>query len=274
MEKEIDIYFDVALELTKNAGKLIKERINQKKSVEMKSCDIDFVTETDKQVEQLLIKGLSDKFADHKFIGEEGVSEGGQCVLTDAPTWIIDPVDGTLNFVHGFPHSCISIGLFINRTPEIGIVYNPMLEQLFTAKKGHGAYLNGNPIKVSGHTDLSQALIMFENGTSREKDRYGVVCENHKKLMPIVHGMRSLGSAALDMMMVAMGSADAYFEFGIHIWDIAAGELIIKEAGGVVIDPAGGSIDRTSRRVLCASSLTLANQLSKELIQYYPLPTD
>ncbi|KAK4877753.1 hypothetical protein RN001_010259 [Aquatica leii] len=274
MVSDLDTYYNVALNLTKKAGQLIKERISEKKSVEIKSCDIDFVTETDRQVEQLLIKGLGDNFPEHKFIGEEGVSDGGQCNLTDAPTWIIDPIDGTLNFVHGFPHSCISLGLFINSQPEIGIIYNPMLEQLFTARKDHGAYLNGNPIRVSDHTDLSQAIIMFENGTSRDEERYKILCENHKMLVPIIHGMRSLGSAALNMMMVAMGGADAYFEFGIHIWDIAAGELIIKEAGGVVIDPSGGSVDRMSRRVLCASTQTLADQLSQKLIQYYPTPRD
>ncbi|KAF5292108.1 hypothetical protein FQA39_LY14063 [Lamprigera yunnana] len=274
MTEEIDVFHDVALKLVKVAGMLIKERINEKKMVETKSCDIDFVTETDKYVEQYLIDGLCIEFADHQFIGEETVSEHGKVELTDAPTWIIDPVDGTLNFVHGFPHSCISVGLFINSEPVVGIVYNPLLDQLFTAKKGQGAYLNGQLIKVSDNIDMSQAIVMFENGTSRDEERYRVLCENHKMLVPIIHGMRALGSAALNMMMVAMGGADAYFEFGIHIWDIAAGELIIKEAGGVVIDPAGGPIDRLSRRVLCASSQELAEQLSQKLVQYYPIPRD
>lgn len=274
MEKDIEKFYEVALELVKQAGKLIRDRLNEKKSVEIKSCDIDFVTETDKQVEQLLIDGLSETFPSHKFIGEESVAGGAQCSLSDDPTWIIDPVDGTLNFVHGFPHSCISLGLFIKKEPEIGIIYNPNLEQLFTAKKSQGAFLNGKRIHVSDVTKLSDSLIVFENGTSRDVEKFKVLCENYQTLVPLTQGMRSLGSAALNMTMVAMGGADVYFEYGTHIWDIAAGELIVKEAGGVFIDPCGGDVDRMSRRFLCASTQSLADELSKKLVQYYPLPTD
>jgi len=274
MSSEIDNYYAVALNLTKKAGELIRDRTSEKRTLETKSCDIDFVTETDKQVEKLLIEGLGKQFPEHKFIGEETVSAGGQCNLTSAPTWIIDPVDGTLNFVHGFPHSCISIGLFIECRPEIGIIYNPMLEQLFTARRGQGAYLNGKRIHTSGQTDLSQSIIMMENGTNRDPERYRSLCQNHEMLVPVIHGIRSLGSAALNMAMVAMGGAEAYFEFGIHIWDIAAGELLITEAGGVICDPAGGPVDRMSRRVLCTSSQALADQLTQKLVQYYPTPRD
>lgn len=154
----------------------------------MKSCDIDFVTETDKQVEKLLMDGLGKQFPDHKFIGEETASAGVQSTLTSTPTWIIDPVDGTLNFVHGFPHSCISIGLFINCQPTIGIIYNPVLEQLFTAKKGHGAYYNGKRIHVSGQTDLTKAIVMMENGTSRDSERFNCLRANQEMLVPVIHG--------------------------------------------------------------------------------------
>ncbi|CAG9770704.1 unnamed protein product [Ceutorhynchus assimilis] len=266
-----DEFYKVVLELTKSCGQLIKERTSSRtKKIEIKSSAIDFVTETDQEVEQLLVEGLTEAFPTHKFIGEESVSSGAQCLLTDAPTWIIDPVDGTMNFVHSFPHSCISIALFINKLPYIGIIYNPMLNQLFTARKGMGAYLNEEKITVSGTKNLADSLIMMEFGTSRDPERRKVILENQHKLIPQVHGLRALGSAALNMAMVACGAAEAYFEFGIHIWDIAAGELIITEAGGVVIDPAGGEIDRLSRRVLAASSQEVADQLAKELSQFYP----
>lgn len=136
----------------------------------------------------MLIAGLSKHFPDHKFIGEESVSAGVQCDLTDAPTWIIDPIDGTMNFVHSFPHSCISIALFINKLPEIGIIYNPVLDQLFTAKKGQGAFLNGERIHVSGKTALSDALIMLEFGTTRDPKKAKVMLENQETLMPQIHG--------------------------------------------------------------------------------------
>lgn len=151
-------------------------------------CDIDLVTETDQAVEKLLIDGLSKHFINHKFIGEESVSEGSQCTLTDDPTWIIDPIDGTMNFVHSFPHSCISLALFIKQEPEIAIIYNPVIKQLFTARRGKGAFLNDQQILVSNKTSLSESLIMMEFGTSRDPEKSQVVLKNQKILMPEVQG--------------------------------------------------------------------------------------
>ncbi|XP_061725140.1 inositol monophosphatase 1-like, partial [Cydia pomonella] len=179
-------------------------------------------------------------------------------------------VDGTMNFVHGFPHSCISLGLLINKEAVAGIVYNPILEQLFTAKKGKGAFYNGRQIHVSQIKELSKALIMTEAGTSRDPERQKVLFENFKMIITKAHGIRTLGSAALNMCMVALGGADLNFEFGIHVWDIAAGDIIVREAGGVCIDPAGGPFDVLSRRVLCASTEELAQEMAKYLWQFYP----
>ncbi|CAD1469172.1 unnamed protein product, partial [Heterotrigona itama] len=128
---------------------IVREKINQPMDAMTKSCEVDLVTEWDQKVEKLLVDGISSKFPDHKFIGEEATSLGTKVELTDAPTWIIDPIDGTMNFVHGLPHTCISIALLINKTTEIGVVYNPILEQFFSARRGQGAFLNGAPIRVS-----------------------------------------------------------------------------------------------------------------------------
>lgn len=165
----------------------MRERIAKSKTIDIKSGDIDLVTETDQEVEKLLINGLSAQFPDHKFIGEESVAAGSQCNLTDDPTWIIDPIDGTMNFVHTFPHCCISIGLFIDQNPEIGIVYNPMLEQLFTAIRGRGAHLNEKRIHVSKQTDLSKAMLCFENGSSKEPEKLKALFDNYQALLPAVH---------------------------------------------------------------------------------------
>ncbi|XP_018400060.1 PREDICTED: inositol monophosphatase 1 [Cyphomyrmex costatus] len=266
----IDEYYIEILRLVKQAGSIVREKIYQRKDVLTKSCDVDLVTEWDQKVEKLLIDGISSKYPDHRFIGEESTSSGQKIELTDAPTWIIDPIDGTMNFVHGLPYTCISVALLINKITEIGIVYNPILEQLFTARKGQGAFLNGAPIHVSNEKELRKALIMVEMGTSRNREKLEVVLQNITILTTYVHGIRSFGAAALNMCMVALGGADASFEFGIHAWDIAAGDLIVREAGGVSIDPAGGPFDVMSRRTLCASSMELARQLSKILVQYYP----
>ncbi|KAF7385697.1 hypothetical protein HZH66_011539 [Vespula vulgaris] len=267
---DIEEYYVEILRLVKEAGSIVREKIYQCKNAMTKSCDVDLVTEWDQKVEKLLIDGISSKFPDHKFIGEETTSLGKKAELTDAPTWIIDPIDGTMNFVHGLPHTCISVGLHIGKVAEIGVVYNPILEQLFTACKGKGAFLNGAPIRVSGQKELRKALIMVEMGTSRDPEKMKVVFQNVNILIPQIHGMRALGSAALNMCMVALGGADICFEYGIHAWDIAAGDLIVREAGGVCIDPAGGPFDVMSRRVLCASSMELAQELCKQLVQYYP----
>ncbi|XP_041978097.1 inositol monophosphatase 1 [Aricia agestis] len=270
MADEIDEYFDFALDLVKSAGNLIKEYVNGIKDFKVKSCDIDLVTEVDQKVEAALIEGLSKKFPSHKFIGEESVADGAKAGLTDEPTWIIDPVDGTLNFVHGYPNSCISLGLTINKESVVGIIYNPILDQLFTAKKGKGAFCNGRQIHVSQVKEMSKAIVSFEAGTSRDEERQVACLNNFKFLITKSQGVRTLGSAALNMAMVALGGSDAYFEFGIHAWDIAAGDILVREAGGVCIDPSGGEFDILSRRVLCASSIELAQELAKGLHQLYP----
>ncbi|XP_066582599.1 inositol monophosphatase 1 isoform X2 [Prorops nasuta] len=248
---------------------MIRERTYKSREANLKSCDIDLVTEWDQKVEKLIIDGISSKYFDHKFIGEEGVG-GTKIQLTETPTWIIDPIDGTMNFVHGMPHSCISVALVVNKITEIGIVYNPFIEQLFTARRGKGAFLNGGPIKVSTEKELAKALVMIEFGTSRDPAKMDAVLKNVTHLTPLVHGIRCLGSAALNGCMVALGAAEIYYEFGIHCWDIAALDLIVREAGGVTIDPAGGPFDLMSRRVLCASSMELAQKIAKELTQFYP----
>lgn len=146
------------------------------------------VTETDQKIEKFLIQNLLKHFPEHKFIGEESVAGGSKCNLTDDPTWIIDPIDGTTNFIHSFPHVCVSVGLFINKIPEIGIVYNPTLNRMFTAKKGKGAFLNEEPIKVSGNTALSQALVMTEYVGTRDTERANITLENVNILMKKVQG--------------------------------------------------------------------------------------
>lgn len=129
-------------------------------------------------------------------------------------------------------------------------------------------------MSVSGEKKLSNALLVTEFGTSREEEKTKVVLENITKLVKIAHGFRALGSAALNICMVALGGADAYYEYGVHAWDYAAGEFIVREAGGYCCDPAGGPVDLMSRRILCASSKELADEIVPELIQFYPMPRD
>ncbi len=149
-----------------------------------------------------------------------------------------------------------------------------MLNQKFTARRGQGAFLNGTPIHVSSINNLSDALLVTEFGTSRDEDKTLVVLENISKFVRLAHGFRCLGSCALNVCMVALGGADGFYEYGIHAWDIAAAEMIVREAGGYTCDPAGGPLDLMSRRCLCASTKELADEMVSHLVQYYPLPRD
>lgn len=149
-----------------------------------------------------------------------------------------------------------------------------MLNQKFTARRDQGAFYNGKSIHVSNEKELSKALLVTEFGTSREEEKTKIVLENITKLVKLAHGFRSLGAAALNIAMVATGGADCYYEFGVHAWDYAAGEMIVREAGGYTCDPSGSPVDLMSRRILCASSKELAEAIIPHLIQYYPQPRD
>jgi len=272
--EDLDKCFEVVSKVVQTAGDIVADRFYKNKTVLQKSADNDLVTETDKEVEKLLINVLSTEFPHHRFIAEEATDEGQKVELTEYPTWIIDPVDGTMNFVHSFPNTCISIGLLVNKVAEIAIIFNPILKQLFTARRGQGAFYNGTQIHVSGQTNIAQSLVILEFGASRDAKKLAVTMENMKKIAEVAHGIRANGSAALNMAMVALGAAECYLEYGIHAWDIAAGDLIVREAGGVVIDPAGGPLDLMSRRLLCASSQELANEIVSLITQFYPEPRD
>ncbi|XP_064485910.1 inositol monophosphatase 2-like [Ornithodoros turicata] len=264
-QQELEHYFSKSLEVVKEAGTLVKDAIGKGKSIETKSNFADLVTETDKEVEKLLIGKLKNEFPTHRFIGEESVAAGMKCELTGDPTWIIDPVDGTMNFVHGFPVVAISVALAVNKQVVIGIVFNPVMDRMYTAQLGKGAFCNGHRLRTSGVSDLSKALIVAEGGSNRDPARMEFVFKNMHNIIKKAHGLRSLGSAALNMCFVAAGEADAYYEFGIHCWDMAAAALIATEAGGTVVDTEGGPLNLMNRRVICAATQGLASVISQSL---------
>jgi len=168
-DKEIDLYYKTVLELALLCGKVVREGFAVVKHIETKAGAADLVTEFDQRVEEILISKLKEKFPSHKFIGEESTAGGAKSTLTDDPTWIIDPIDGTTNFVHGFPFIAISIGLVIKKQAEIGIIYNPVSENLYSAVKAKGAFKNGRPIWCSKQTDLGLSQVAGEYGSIREK---------------------------------------------------------------------------------------------------------
>ncbi|XP_012236057.1 inositol monophosphatase 1-like [Linepithema humile] len=263
-QKELDYCYDFVLNLTILSGKVIRDAFQGSKKIETKAGDWDLVTQYDRKIEAILIDNLAKRFPTHKFIGEETVSCSNFLPeLTDAPTWIIDPIDGTTNFVHSFPHTCISIALAVDKELEIGIVYNPILEQLFTARRGHGAFLNEKPIKSSNVEGLQNSLLCLEASYATMENIRDIILGRLEAFVTVAHGIRTMGSAALTLCHVAMGAAEGYHSDNLMPWDVAAGVLIIREAGGVVIDTNGGEFDVMSPKLLAVGNRKLAKDLVK-----------
>lgn len=255
----VDVYCSFVLPLIKEAGEEIKNACDIK--IETKDDDFDLVTEYDKRVEEKLIKKLKNKYPNHKFIGEEESAMSGKiATLTDDPTWIIDPIDGTSNFVRHFPITCISVGLTINKEQVLGIIYNPYMNELYIAKKGGGAYLNGNRILTNNCKDISKSVLNYELSLARNEKHREMYLRRFSKLITTIQGIRSLGCAALSLCYVARGISDAYQCDGLYPWDAAAGVLILREAGGFVCSSNGDEFDLMNPNFIATASKELAEQ--------------
>ncbi|WIA39549.1 hypothetical protein OEZ86_005638 [Tetradesmus obliquus] len=257
MEVDLQQCLRVAREAALAAGAIIKQNFGSGQlGIQQKSSHVDLVTETDKRCEEVIQSMLQQHFPKHKFIGEESAAaNGGQVELTDAPTWMVDPLDGTTNFVHSYPFTCVSIGLSVKRQPVVGVVYNPMLGELAAAAHGLGATLNDQPMQVSSTQDLRAALFATEVGTMRSPETVAAVFDRIQTLTANMRSVRCCGSCAINLVGVACGRLDAFYEVGFGgCWDVAAGVCILREAGGQVLDPAGGAWDVMSRRVLASNA--------------------
>ncbi|XP_041847497.1 inositol monophosphatase 1-like [Melanotaenia boesemani] len=262
------------ISVAREAGKVVLAALQQQKEVDLKSSPADLVTETDQRVEKILISEIRKKFPQHRFIGEESVAAGERVQLTNSPTWIIDPIDGTVNFVHRFPFVAVSIAFSVNKQTEFGIVYSCVEDKLFHAQRGRGAFLNGEPLHASGQEDINRCVVVTEIGAERDELSLSTMTSNIFRLLKLpVHGVRALGTAAVDMCQVATGGADAYYHIGMHCWDIAASAIIVQEAGGVVMDTDGSGFDMMSRRVIAASSWAVANHIA-QVVQAFPCCRD
>jgi len=194
----------------------------------------DFVTEVDRAAETAIIQELRGKFPSHAILAEESGAHGG-----NEFEWIIDPLDGTTNYLHGFPQWSVSVGLRVRGRMELGVVYDPLHEELFTAERGGGAQLNDRRLRVSERRSLEGALI----GTGipfREQGHLEVYLQMLRAMIEETAGIRRPGSAALDFAYVAAGRLDGFWELNLAPWDFAAGALLVAEAGGTVTDLAGG----------------------------------
>ncbi|KAL0966902.1 hypothetical protein UPYG_G00302020 [Umbra pygmaea] len=266
---------DHAVALARKSGSLVRDAVQNDMKVMLKSCSVDLVTKTDQKVEELIIASVKEKFPTHSFIGEESVAAGETCVLTDSPTWIVDPVDGTTNFVHGYPFVAVSIGFAVKKKLEFGVVYSCIEDKMYSARRGKGAFCNGQPLQVSDQKEINQSIIATEFGSSRDTDVIDKIFSSMRNILCLpVHGIRGVGSAAINMCLVASGCVEAYYEMGIHCWDVAAGAIIVTEAGGVLMDVEGGPFDLMSRRVVAANNKTIAEGIVKQIDAFTPSRDD
>lgn len=236
------------------AGGILRERFPQHRTIEFKG-GIDLVTDADRASEAALLDFLRQRHPHHAILAEEsGATQG-----TDTFRWIVDPLDGTTNYSHQVPHFCVSVAVEGPEGTVAGAVYDPMRDELFSAAKGEGATLNGVPLKASPTATLERALLC--TGFPYDvRERPDLPVGLFSQLILLAQGMRRTGSAALDLAYVAAGRFDGYFEFGLKPWDIAAGGLLVAEAGGVIVHIDGRPFDVLKGDVL-ASGANLAPQL-------------
>lgn len=241
---------NIAVRAARAAGNLIARNLGQNDLFEVEEKQHnDFVTTIDKECEQTIVNTLLKSYRDHGILSEEAGNLGNP---DSEYQWIIDPLDGTMNFVQGIAHSAVSIALTQNGRTELGVVFDPMLNEMFTAIRGGGASLNGRRLRVANRDSLDAALICTAFPT-RHRERMGAYLEIFNRLINHCADMRRSGSAALDLCYVACGRFDGYLEQGLKPWDFAAGELIVREAGGLVSDFAGENDYRQSGNVVAAN---------------------
>jgi myo-inositol-1(or 4)-monophosphatase len=229
---------DFAMETTRKAGRLLCEFYHRRHTVSHKSSEIDLVTEADLASERLIVDAIRTHFPGHKILSEEGLGDH-QAAAGETPClWIVDPLDGTVNYAHGYPTWGVSLALVAGGRVVLGLTYDPLHDELFWAEPGGGAWLNGESIQVSDVSRLSGALVATGFAYKR-----AVLDENNVAefgaVMPRVQGVRRAGAAVLDLAHLAAGRLDAYWEMHLQPWDWVAGLLLIREAGGAMTDMHG-----------------------------------
>jgi myo-inositol-1(or 4)-monophosphatase len=249
-------FLDAAVESALAAGSLIVESWQKTKEIQYKSA-IDLVTTVDRQAEERIVQTIQKRFPDHSILAEEEAT----LVRSESDyRWIIDPLDGTTNFVHAYPQFSVSIALEHRERIILGVVYDPLRQEIFTAVKGQGAFLNGSPIQTSKVPELNKALLATGFPYDR-RERADFYLAFFKAFLVRSQGIRRAGSAALDLCYLACGRIDGFWELKLHPWDIAAGSLIVREAGGTLSDFDGGPFSILGEETLASNSLIHAEMV-------------
>ncbi|MGH9715202.1 MAG: inositol monophosphatase family protein [Candidatus Acidiferrales bacterium] len=240
-------FFQAAIEIAQEAGAILRADHQRPKEIAYKG-EVDLVTESDHRSEELVVSRLRERFPDHAIVAEEGSCKD---VVGAQYCWHVDPLDGTTNFAHGYPCFAVSLGLLEDGEPIVGVVLNPVYDELFTAARGEGAFLNNRPIHVSAVKSLSQSLVATGFPTHHRKKSANI--NYYWEFTLRSHGVRRDGAAALDLCAVACGRFDGFWEFGLKSWDTAAGTILVREAGGMVTN-IDGKPYQPGERVCIASN--------------------
>jgi myo-inositol-1(or 4)-monophosphatase len=252
------VYLATAIEAVLRAGEVQLARFGTDLRIDKKGA-IDLVTEIDLQIEREFRAMIAGRFPDHVVLGEEFESTGDR-EATPAFCWVFDPVDGTTNYAHGLPIFCSSLALEIDGKLAVGAIYDPTRRELFTAERGQGAWLNGSPLRVSTADTLIDSLLVtgFHYGIQRDPEE---LVSLFREFLTKSRAVRRLGSAALDLAYVAAGRFDGYWESKIQPWDVAAGALIVQEAGGQVSTITGGPFKSRAGSVIATNGQIHAQML-------------
>lgn len=259
--ENLDSYLQNAIVIARKAGQLLKESLGNIRKIDYKG-EIDLVTEADQASEKLITEDLSRLFPHHRVVAEEGTER-----ITDSDLlWYVDPLDGTTNYAHGYPCFAVSIGLCHQGEPLLGVVYNPVSEELFHAARGQGAFLNGESIRVSDTDELVKSLLAtgFSYDIKKDIDFTAAVL---KEFLVRVQGIRRDGSAALDLCHAACGRFDGFWELKLQPWDTAAGALILREAGGKVTNFRGEPFRPEMKEIVASNGLI--HDLMLDVISIY-----
>ena len=250
------------IEIAKEAGQIVREGFGKNLDIEFKTNESNLVTQIDKASERRIIEFVKKEFPTHGILAEES----GESKNTSEYIWVIDPLDGTTNFAHGFPIFSISIGVQKSGVTIAGVVYDVMRDLVYSAETRGGAYSNSNKIYVSSNDKLQRALLVtgFPYNIAENPEH---AFERFIALTKVSRGMRRLGSAAIDFCYVANGVFDGFWEIYLHPWDICAGKLILEEAGGIVTDFKGEVIDIYSNRIM-ASNKNIHDQMLNVINNY------
>jgi myo-inositol-1(or 4)-monophosphatase len=249
----------LAIEAAKEAGRFLKQNIGKVRDIQRKNGqEKNLVTEIDKRSEAIIIGIIKQHYPTHDILAEESGTESGSA---SEYKWIVDPLDGTTNFTHSLPIFCVSIG--IERKGEIiaGVIYDPNFDELFTAEKGCGALLNGKRIKVSQTDSLNQSLLVtgFPYNITENPDH---AIEYFFNFLLKAQAVRRMGSAAIDLAYLAAGRYDGFWEVALNPWDMAAGALIVEEAGGILSDFSGNSLSIYGKQIVASNG-----KIQKEMLE-------